>query len=141
MEKLDGMSNYNRKFAMEMCLVRGDLWSCVEVTDNDTKTDMRARATIFLMVKPSAYSHFRSATSVKEAWDNLKKAYGDKGLTRRLGLLRKLFNVKLRSYRNMEEYVTEIMSISQQLGDINAAVYDEFIGVVMLSELHQNTIR
>jgi hypothetical protein len=77
----------------------------------------------------------RSTTSAKEAWDNLKKAYEDKGLTRRLGLLRKPFNVKLHSYRYMDEHVTEIMSISQQLVDVSAAVNGEFICVVMLSGL------
>jgi hypothetical protein len=32
----------------------------------------------------------------------------------------------------MEEYVTEVTSISQQLADISALVEDKFIGVVML---------
>jgi hypothetical protein len=76
----------------------------------------------------------RSATSAKEAWDNLKKAYEDKGLTRRLGLLRKPL-LKLHSYRYMDEHVIEIMSISQQLADISAAANGEFICVVMLSGL------
>jgi hypothetical protein len=136
MEKLEGMNNYNnRKFAVEMLLIHEGLWGCVEGTETDAKKDTRARAKIYLMVKPSAYAHLRPATSAKEAWDNLKKVYEDKGLTRRHGLLRKLFNVKLRGCRKMEEYVTEIMSISQQLADISAAVDDEFIDVVMLSVL------
>lgn len=35
----------------------------------------------------------------------------------------------------MEEYVTAIMCLAQQFGDINARIDDEFISVVMLSGL------
>ncbi|KAG5893139.1 hypothetical protein JTB14_034159 [Gonioctena quinquepunctata] len=87
------------------------------------------------MVQPSAYAYVRSASSAKEAWSNLEKAYEDKGLSRRLALLRSLFAVKLEKSTNMEEYVSEVMSLSQKLADINSAVDDEFIAVILLSGL------
>jgi glutamine amidotransferase-like uncharacterized protein len=54
---------------------------------------------------------------------------------RQLGLLRSLFGTKLEGFKSMEEYVTEVISISQQLVDISVPVEEEFIGDVLLSGL------
>lgn len=125
---------------MELYLAHEDLWGCVfpgssESDKPDTKKDQKARAKICLMVQPHCLIHVRSSKTAREAWDNLKRAYEDKGLTRRLGLLRRLFGVRLEGYRSMEEYVTEVMSLAQQLADISSPIDDEFVGVIMLSGL------
>lgn len=141
-EKLEGSSNYNNwKFCMEMHLIQEDLWECIEtdaegnVKNKDEKKEHKARAKICLSVKSSAYIHIRNAKTAKETWDNLKRAYEDKGLTRRLGLLRILFSQKLSDFKNMETYVTQVLGISQQLADIGAVIEDEFVAVILLSGL------
>lgn len=143
-ELLEGVSNYNNwKFAMRMWLIHEDLWTCIKtelnsegepVEQSNTKLQ-KALAKICLFVKPCCYAHVREARTPKEAWNNLQKAYEDKGLIRRLGLLRILFNTKLDNSKNMENYVSKIISTAQQIADISKPIEDEFIAVLMLNGL------
>ncbi|CAA9994150.1 unnamed protein product [Nesidiocoris tenuis] len=138
-EKLAGMENYNNwKFSMKMYLIHEQLWECVQGTENNAAKDQIALAKICLSVLPTTFVHVRNAKTSTEAWENLRKAYEDRGLLRRLTLLRKLFSIKLEQYGSMETYVSEIMSLSQKLQDIDSALEDEFIGVLMLNGLTSN---
>lgn len=143
-EKLDGRESYNNwKFGMKMALIHENLWYSIEGYPVDetptekekTRKDQKALAKICLMVKPSAYAYVRSAETAEEAWKKLQKAYEDKGLSRRLSLLRTLAGIKLQNFRNMEQYVNEILSVSQKLADMDAALDDEFVAVIMLNGL------
>ncbi|KAJ8876812.1 hypothetical protein PR048_021259 [Dryococelus australis] len=79
----------------------------------DGKKHQKARAKICLMVKSNCFIHVRVSTTVKEAWESLRKAYEDKGLLRRLGLLRALFIIKLSDFKNMEDYISaNLLSVS-----------------------------
>lgn len=113
-EKLSRITNYaNWKFLMKMYLVHEDLWDCIESTNantpivTDERKQQKALAKICLMVQSSSFAHVRNAKTGQEAWLNLKRAYEDKGLCRRLGLLRTLFALKLDQFSGMEEYVTK----------------------------------
>lgn len=137
-EKLSGMEDYKTwKFAMTMLLKHEDLWDYVtdKVITKDPKKDERAMAKICLMVQPSLYVHVHTAKSAKEAWDNLAKTFENRGLVGRLSLLRKLFSVKFEDFSDMSKYVSEIMTLSQKLTDMDAAIDDEFVGVILLSGL------
>ncbi|KAJ8714347.1 hypothetical protein PYW07_002572 [Mythimna separata] len=141
-EKLSGISNYgNWKFLMRMYLIHEDLWDCIEESApgvpkvSDDRKQLRALAKICLMVQPSSFSHVRNATTGFAAWNNLKIAYEDRGLCRRLGLLRKLFGLKLEQFNDMEAYLLKITDLDQQLRDINAPLDDDFLSVLMLSGL------
>lgn len=59
----------------------------------------------------------------KDAWDTLEKAFDDKGLNRRLQLLRKICSVKLEDYNTMQAYVNDTLSIGQQLNVIFRCYY------------------
>lgn len=139
LEKLRGVNDYhNWKFQMKMILVHEDLWECVEpseTTKHDEKRDMKALAKICLSVHSSAYPHVRNATGPKTAWKNLKKAFEDRGLSRRLSLLRSLFATKLEG--NMDTYLSTIIELAQQLNDIGSPLEDDFVAVIMLSGLPQ----
>lgn len=141
-EKLSGISNYgNWKFLMRMYLIHEDLWNCIVeaesggAKDTDDRKQQRALAKICLMVQPSSFSHVRNATTGFEAWNNLKTAYEDKGLCRRLGLLRTMFGLKLEQFSDMEAYLLRITDLDQQLRDINAPLDDDFLSVLILSGL------
>lgn len=141
-EKLSGITNYaNWKFLMKMYLVHEDLWDCIESTNantpivTDERKQQKALAKICLMVQSSSFAHVRNAKTGQEAWLNLKRAYEDKGLCRRLGLLRTLFALKLDQFSGMEEYVTKVSDISQSLQDIDSTLEDDFVAVIMLSGL------
>lgn len=141
-EKLSGISNYgNWKFSMRMYLIHEDLWDCIEESSpgvpkvSDARKQLKALAKICLMVLPASFSHVRNATTGYQAWTNLKTAYEDRGLCRRLGLLRSLFGLKLEQFSDMEAYLLKITDLDQQLRDINAPLDDDFLSVLMLSGL------
>ncbi|CAG9104628.1 unnamed protein product [Plutella xylostella] len=141
-EKLNGIANYgNWKFLMRMYLIHEDLWDCIEESSpgapkvTDDRKQQKALAKICLMVQPSSFSHVRNAKTGYEAWTNLKTAYEDRGLCRRLGLLRTLFGLKLELFSDMEAYLTKITDLDQQLRDINAPLDDDFLSVIILSGL------
>lgn len=136
-EKLKGLEDYNHwKFTLKMILMHEDLFDCVTNEDvKDEKKKQKALAKICLSVGPSALSHVRNAKSPYEAWQNLERAYEDKGLCRRLGLLRSLFGMKLCETEGMLSYLSKITELGQQLSDIGSALDDEFLAVIMLSGL------
>lgn len=97
-------------------------------------------AKICLMLKPSAYVHVRSAETSKVTWENLKKAYEDKGLSRRFTLLRALAEVELKKFNSMELYIGEIMSIVQKLGNIGSTLDDELLQSSCCEDYQANMI-
>lgn len=137
-DKLKGMEDYNNwKFMMRMLLLHEDMYECVESESGckDDKKNKKALAKICLSVSSSALNHVRNAETPYQAWTNLQKAYEDKGLSRRLGLLRSLFGVKLKEVGGMESYISRITELAQQLKDIDSPLDDEFIAIIMLSGL------
>lgn len=137
-EKLKGLQDFNTwKFLMKMYLMHEDMYDCVSSADacKDAKKQQKAFAKICLSVSAEVLPHVRNASSAFEAWNNLQKAYEDRGLSRRLGLLRSLFGLKLKETDSMEKYITKITELAQQLREIDSPLDDEFIAVIMLSGL------
>lgn len=127
---------------MKMLLIHEDLFECVNEVDKknkpeceDKKKQEKALARICLSVQPSVYSVVRNCNTAFDAWKNIQNSFEDKGLCRRLGLLRMLFSLKLEQFESMEVYVTKILDTAQQLQDINASLEDEFVAIIMLSGL------
>lgn len=140
-EKLRGIEDYNNwKFSMRMLLMHEDLLECIESAkgSSEVRKNHRALAKICLSVHSNAFSHVRNAKTAYEAWTNLQKAYEDKGLCRRLGLLRSLFGTRLLDNASMEAYIAKITEIAQQLDDIGSPLDDDFVAVIMLSGLTPN---
>lgn len=80
------------------------------------------------------YVHIQNATTAKEAWDNLKAAFEDSGLTRKVGLLRRI-TTRLENCESVEQYVTEIIYAAHQLNSIGLEVNEEWIGTILLAGL------
>lgn len=74
------------------------------------------------------------AKSVREAWNNLKKAYEDSGLFRTLVLMRALIKIEYNKFSSMHEYINEVLSLSQRPADIGNPVEDKFLAVILLAE-------
>lgn len=89
--KLEGTKNYNTwKFQMKLILIESGLWDAVEGTEEvDPAKDQKAYAKICLTVHPLCYPHVRNAKTAKEAWNNLKTAYENQGISRRLAVKKK----------------------------------------------------
>jgi len=149
-EKLKGQDNWNLwKFLMEKYLDYDDLW---EVTDPSREENLvvpgnsdgeletkrkhrKAFTKITLMVEPSCVVHIRESKTPADAWKRSAATHENKGLNRRLRLMRALFNVHLDNYPNMTAYVTEVISLQQQLSAISDPIDDEYLGVILLKGL------
>ncbi|KAJ8967368.1 hypothetical protein NQ317_017455 [Molorchus minor] len=102
-ERLKGRENYDTwKFAVQTYLEHEELWSAVEGTEIDGKKVTKARSKIILLVDPMHYVHVQSTKTAQEAWNNLKGAFEDSGLTRRVGLLRILITTTLESCKSFK---------------------------------------
>lgn len=138
-DKLTGRENYSTwRFAVKSYLQHEELWSCVDPDDTsavDAKKDVKAKSKIVLLVEPINYVHIESATSAREMWINLQKAFEDSGLTRKVGLLKDLINTSLDSCVSIEEYVNKIMTTAHKLRNIGFKVDDEWLGTLMLAGL------
>lgn len=139
LEKLTGRDNYPTwKFTVKTYLEHEELWSCVAPASGevvDAKRDTKAKSKIILLVDPINYIHIQEATTAKEVWDNLAKAFDDNGLTRRVGLLRDMINTTLDGCQNIEDYVNKIMTTAHKLRNIGFVVNDEWLGTLLLAGL------
>jgi len=73
----------------------------------NSKNMAKAKAKIVLSVDKVNYTHIRDATTLKEVWDKLKKTFEDKGLTRKVGLLRTLITTQLENCESTEDYIND----------------------------------
>lgn len=134
--KLKGRENYATwRIAMESCLQMDGLWKAVQGTEQAEDKRVKAKAKIILSVDETLYVHVASASTASEAWKNLKKAFEDRGLTRKVGLLRKITTTKLENCDSMEGYINEIMSAVHQLTSIGFEINQEWLGTVLLAGL------
>lgn len=137
-EKLEGAANYSSwKFSIKMALILDGVWDQIDAADDaiDTTRNQRALARICLSLKSSLYQYVREAKTAKEAWKNLSDVFENKGLYRRILLLRQLHNVKYTMYSDMNEYISAIMHLVQLLADINKTVADDEVSELLLSGL------
>lgn len=101
----------------------------------ETSDERIARAKIVLSIDETIYVHMVNAPTAKDAWENLEKAFEDKGLTRKVGLLRKITTTKLEICDLVERYVNEIISTAHQLSSIGFEINQEWLGAVLLAGL------
>ncbi|GBP77064.1 Retrovirus-related Pol polyprotein from transposon TNT 1-94 [Eumeta japonica] len=139
--KLTGRENWSTwSFAVKAYLQHEDLHNCIsaEPNPNDPKAvkdDVKAKSKLILLVDPILYVHIQQAENAKQLWDNLTKAFEDRGLTRKVGLLKDLINTTLETSESVESYVNKIMSSAHKLRNINFNVDDEWLGTLMLAGL------
>ena len=134
-EKLKGQENFSLwKFQMKCYLDYDDLW---DITDPSVPANLivsetpatkvkqrKATAKICLMLEPHCIVHVRTASTPCEIWKNLQKAYESNGLSRRLRLLRNLFSTRLETFASMQDYVGEILNLTQQIAEISQPLED-----------------
>lgn len=135
-EKLTGRDNWTSwSFAVQAYLELDDLWECVQGKDTDPKKEKKAKSKLILLVDPINFIHIQDATTSKQVWQNLAKAFQDSGLLRKVGLLRDLINTNLETSTSVEDYVNKIMSSAHKLRNIGFSVDDEWLGTLMLAGL------
>lgn len=142
--KLKGRENWEAwKFATQAYLEMEGLWSSVNGTSAETDdvkkalNDTKARSRLILLIEPINFSHIQDAKSAKEVWDNLKQAFEDSGLMRRVGLLRNLITTKLETCVSIEDYVNRITTTAHKLRGTEMQINDEWIGTLLLAGLSE----
>ncbi|XP_063368169.1 uncharacterized protein LOC134656539 [Cydia amplana] len=142
MEKLEGAGNFlSWKFTMKMMLTLEGLWDLIvrlddtPLTGSDVVRDQRALARLCLGLKPGLYQYVRDAKSAKDAWKKLSDVFEDRGLYRRVLLLRQLHRIEFSHFSSMSSYIEKVMSLVHQLSDIEKTVEDEEIAEILLSGL------
>lgn len=120
-----------------------DLWEAVKPIANpdgtfpavDARKDRKARAKIILLLDPVNYVHVKDAKTAREVWAKLEAAFEDTGLTRRVGLLRKLITTTLAACGSIDTYVTQIVSTAHQLRGVGFDISEEWVGTLLLAGL------
>jgi hypothetical protein len=134
--KLRGRENYTTwKIAMENLLSLDGLWTSVLGTEENEEKIVKAKAKIVSSVDETLYIHVAKAATAAEAWRNLRKAFEDTGLTRKVSLLRKMTTTRLENCENIEGYVNEIMSAAHRSTAIGCEINQEWLGTVLLAGL------
>jgi hypothetical protein len=106
-EKLQGVKNYGIwKFQMRVTRIDCGLWDCIHGTEPvDSSRDQQVYAKICLCVQIICYTHVRNAKTAKEAWNNLKTAYENQGISRRLASKRKLSRIRYENFESTDLYL------------------------------------
>ncbi|XP_047988496.1 uncharacterized protein LOC125228091 [Leguminivora glycinivorella] len=135
-EKLRDASNYfSWKFTTKNILILEGLWNAVEGRETDGDRQNRALARICLSLNKDLYQYVRNCTTPADAWSKLKDAFEDKGLYRRVLLLRKLHRIQFSEHSSMASYIDSIITIVQQLEDIGRTIEDAEVAEILLSGL------
>lgn len=142
LERLKERDNYDSwRISARAALELSGLWQYVsgELTEKDAdkkvEGEMKAKAKLTLMVDPINYSHLQSAKTAKEIWSNLKAAFDDDGLMRRVGLLRTMINTRLESCSSMEHFVNTIITTAHKLKGAGMTVDDEYVATILQAGL------
>lgn len=107
-EKLRGSANYHTWcFAMENVLIFNGYEKCIieDETKRETSADKlkNCKAILSLNVDSSLYIHIQKCTTAYEVWKKLKDLFDDKGLARKIKLLRSLTKSKLDDFTGMQD--------------------------------------
>lgn len=146
--KLTGSENYHLwRFAVKNLIDYEGLADALDaassITPNVAKlTDVpklaKAKTLLALSVESSVYAHISSATSALEIWNVLKNLYEDRGLSRRITLLRELISIRLEDSENMNDYIGKIKATSNKLCGIGFVLTSEWLGAIMLAGLTED---
>ena len=94
-EKLRGSDNYH---GLEKCISD-------PVTETKEEKLINCKAILSLSVDSSLYVHISNCENEAEIWNTLQRLFEDKGLSRKIGLLRNLISVRLETCDNMQDYI------------------------------------
>lgn len=143
--KLKGSENFHIwKFAIEaMFEFKGFGDTIVEksvelptVPKEDDPTKLtQAGALLKLSVEPHIYAHIQTCTSALDIWKRLKTMYEDRGLLRKVTLLRELISIRLEDCDGMQSYVDYMKAAANRLAGIGFNVDDVWLGAMLLAGL------
>lgn len=138
MVKLNNENYQSWQFSMKMLLIREDLWDYVSpgvapnpVTDAWRKGDLKAIATIALLVENTQHFLIQDATTAKSTWEALQKYHSKATLTSKRSLLKQICNKKYENGEDMEKYLFEFNELFAKLRNAGKQL-DEDLKVTMI---------
>lgn len=141
LEKLKGSENYHTwEFAVRNILALKGYAGFIDAdtaTDDSTKKNA-CKAILSLSVEKHLYVHIRGLDTPKKIWNALKDLFDDKGLSRKISLLRNLISTRLDTSENMQSYIDDIMTHSSKLTGIGFALPDEWLAAIILAGLTED---
>lgn len=102
-------------------------------TEEDASELKKAKNILALSVDSSVYVHIQTAKTALEIWTTFQRLYEDKGLARKIGLLRQLISIRLEESEGMENYIEKILNTSNKLSGIGFAISEEWLGAILLA--------
>lgn len=144
-EKLHGVSNYSTwKHAMTNLLEWNDCEDAIKkhikdmqvvTVETDKAKLKKAKNLIFMSVQSNIYTHIQKFNDARGMWEALERRYDEKGLQRKVGLLRQLISIRLESGTEMQAYVDQITEKANQLTGIGFDLTDEWLVSILLAGL------
>lgn len=138
-EKLKGSENYHTwAFAVKNILILKGYETFIEtetVAADDESKKSACKAILCLSVEKHIYVHIQTCDTPKKTWNALKDLYEDKGLSRKISLLRNLISTRLEESENMQSYIDDIKTHSAKLTGIGFALSDEWLAAILLAGL------
>lgn len=146
LEKLKGNSNFHTwVFAMENYIGYKGYQNCIETIRDDKGAEVvkekdpaklaACKGLLVLSVEKNIFTHIKSCKTPLEIWKTLSNMYEDKGLSRKIGILKKLISTRLEDSESMQSYIDTIMDESSKLQGIGFNISDEWLGAILLAGL------
>ena len=138
-QKLKGSENYhNWSFAISNILELKQLKGCISEPVTEVKPEKltQCKAILSLNVEESLYVHIRTCTTAKNIWTTLQNLFEDKGLSRKISLLRGLITSRLEECGSMQNYIDTIMDYKNKLNGIDFIMSDEWTTAILLAGLN-----
>src|SRR6218665_630909 len=135
-------SNYQIwKFKVRMLLIREDTWTVVQgvtpgpVPDDWQRKDEKAQCTISLTVEDNQLVHICNCTSANGMWKQLQKVHERSNLSSKMYLRKKLYKMRLQDDQNMQEYISAVLRLVEQLRGVGEEVSDQQVATLLLCGL------
>ncbi|GBN69731.1 hypothetical protein AVEN_28741-1 [Araneus ventricosus] len=118
-----------------MHLIKKDLWEYVDGSKEDPVKDIKALSYIVEGVSETIFNALRDLSSGKEAWKVLAETYEDKGITRKVSIIKELVNTLYTDCKDMTDYLHRAISAYQQLKSTSIKPDEELIVGIILANL------
>lgn len=134
--KLDGRRNFDDWKGEAMAvLATNNHWDCFDGTETDAKKNFIAIQALKLTMNTSLYTYIDGCTTAKSAWEALEKAFVDKGIGRRVELLKQLIGLRQSECDSMENYVNKMTVMSKKMKAAGLELGDEVVASLILAGL------
>lgn len=117
-----------------------DLWDWttkapVSAAPTEVAADAKARGELTLLLDPTLYSYVSNAGTTKEAWDSIKGAFQDTGMSNNIFTLQKFVSTRTEDFKSIEEYVNEMLKLWKKVKTAGYNIDEKTAGSLMLAGL------